>query len=423
MTTALLTDRYELTMVQAALRSGKSERKTVFEVFTRNLPAGRRYGVVAGVGRLLSAIEDFKFEEPEIEFLLSDGIVDAKTAEWLKGFRFSGSIHGYREGELFFANSPVLTVESTFSEAVILETLILSTLNYDSAVASAAARMRFAAGNRYLAEMGARRANEHAAVAAARAAFIVGFDATSNLEAGRSFGVPTMGTSAHSFTLLHDTETEAFESQIEVMGVGTTLLVDTFDVEEAVREAVRLTDGKIAAVRLDSGDLSVAATKVRELLDSLGARDTKIVVTSDLDENTIAALAAAPVDRYGVGTSLVTGSGHPTVGFVYKLVSHAAGDEWVDVAKESRNKTNRGGKKSASRLVVDGIATAELVGSASEGRALQVPLIIDGKVDLSAIGITGVTAARAHHQMAIKELPAAGFRLSSGEPAVPTTFV
>ena len=109
--------------------------------------------------------------------------------------------------------------------------------------------------------------------------------------------------------------------------------------------------------------------------------------------------------------------------FVYKLVSHAAGDEWVDVAKESRNKTNRGGKKSASRLVVDGIATAELVGSASEGRALQVPLIIDGKVDLSAIGIAGVTAARAHHQMAIKELPAAGFRLSSGEPAVPTTFV
>ncbi|MDG2496576.1 MAG: nicotinate phosphoribosyltransferase [Aquiluna sp.] len=423
MSTALLTDRYELTMVQAALRSGKSERKTVFEVFTRNLPPGRRFGVFAGVGRLIAAIEDFRFEKPELEFLQANDIIDAKTANWLENFRFSGSIHGYREGELFFANSPVLTVEGTFAEAVILETLILSILNYDSAVASAGARMRFAAGNRYLAEMGARRANEHAAVAAARAAFIVGFDATSNLEAGRSYGVPTMGTSAHSFTLLHDTETDAFQSQIEVMGVDTTLLVDTYDVEKAVREAVRLTDGKIAAVRLDSGDLSVAATKVRELLDSLGAKDTKIVVTSDLDENTIAGLAAAPVDRYGVGTSLVTGSGHPTVGFVYKLVSHADGDSWVDVAKESRNKTNRGGKKSAARSVVDGTAIAELVGSDSAGRALQVAMILNGKADASAMGPKGVLAAREHHLKVLKELPAAAFRLSSGEPAIPTTFV
>lgn len=423
MSTALLTDRYELTMVQAALRSGKSERKTVFEVFTRNLPPGRRYGVFAGAGRLLSAIQEFEFEKPELEFLQANDIIDTETASWLENFRFSGSILGYREGELFFANSPVLRVEATFAEAVILETLILSILNYDSAVASAGARMRFAAGNRYLAEMGARRANEHAAVAAARAAFIVGFDATSNLEAGRSYGIPTMGTSAHSFTLLHDTETQAFESQIEVMGVDTTLLVDTYDVEKAVREAVRLTDGKIAAVRLDSGDLSVAATRVRELLDSLGAKETKIVVTSDLDENTIAALAAAPVDRYGVGTSLVTGSGHPTVGFVYKLVSHADGEKWVDVAKESRNKTNRGGKKNAARLIVDGVATAELVGSQAEGRPLQVPLITNGLIDIAASGSAGVDAARNHHRNALSELPAAAFRLSAGEPAIPTNFV
>lgn len=423
MSTALLTDRYELTMVQAALRSGKSERKTVFEVFTRNLPPGRRYGVFAGAGRLLSAIQEFEFEKPELEFLQANDIIDTETASWLENFRFSGSILGYREGELFFANSPVLRVEATFAEAVILETLILSILNYDSAVASAGARMRFAAGDRYLAEMGARRANEHAAVAAARAAFIVGFDATSNLEAGRSYGIPTMGTSAHSFTLLHDTETQAFESQIEVMGVDTTLLVDTYDVEKAVREAVRLTDGKIAAVRLDSGDLSVAATRVRELLDSLGAKETKIVVTSDLDENTIAALAAAPVDRYGVGTSLVTGSGHPTVGFVYKLVSHADGEKWVDVAKESRNKTNRGGKKNAARLIVDGVATAELVGSQAEGRPLQVPLITNGLIDIAASGSAGVDAARNHHRNALSELPAAAFRLSAGEPAIPTNFV
>ncbi|MDG1818066.1 MAG: nicotinate phosphoribosyltransferase, partial [Aquiluna sp.] len=236
-------------MVQAALRSGKADRPTVFEVFTRSLPPGRRYGVVAGTGRLLEAVKDFRFDQAEIDFLLENEIVDQVTAKWLSEFKFSGSISGYQEGELFFAGSPVLTVESTFAEAVILETVILSILNYDSAVASAAARMRFAAGNRYLAEMGARRANENAAVAAARAAYIVGFDATSNLEAGRSWGIPTMGTSAHSFTLLHDTESEAFQSQLASMGPDTTLLVDTYDVEKAVREAVRLTDGKISAVR------------------------------------------------------------------------------------------------------------------------------------------------------------------------------
>lgn len=423
MTTALLTDRYELTMVQAALRTGIAGRQTVFEVFTRSLPAGRRFGVLAGNGRLLDAIKSFRFDKAEISFLLKNDIVDQSTATWLENFRFSGNIYGYREGELFFANSPVLRVEGSFAEAVILETVILSILNYDSAVASAAARMRHAAGDRYLAEMGARRANEHAAVAAARAAYIVGFDSTSNLEAGRSWGVPTMGTSAHSFTLLHDTETEAFRSQIESMGTDTTLLVDTYEIEPAVREAVRLTEGKIAAVRIDSGDLSMAASKVRELLDSLGATETKIVVTSDLDEYTIAALAAAPVDRYGVGTSLVTGSGHPTVGFVYKLVAHSDGTGWVDVAKTSASKANRGGKKFASRKIQDNIATAELVGGESDGRPLQVELAFEGKFSTNAMGPEGVLAARNHHKTAISELNSSGFRLSKGEPAIPTLFV
>ena len=423
MSTALLTDRYELTMVQAALRSGKADRESVFEVFTRSLPPGRRYGVVAGTGRLLEAIKNFRFGASELEFLLSQDIVDQATADWLSNYKFSGSINGYREGELFFAGSPVLRVESSFAEAVLLETVILSILNYDSAVASAAARMRYAAGDRYLAEMGARRANEHAAVAAARAAYIVGFDASSNLEAGRSYGVPTMGTSAHSFTLLHDTESEAFKSQLDSMGTDTTLLVDTYDVEAAVREAVRLTDGKIAAVRLDSGDLTVAARKVRSLLDELGATETKIVVTSDLDEYTIAALAAAPVDRYGVGTSLVVGSGHPTVGFVYKLVSHFDGENWVDVAKTSASKSNRAGKKFASRNVETGTARQELVGGPSQGRPLQVELVSQGEIDQAATGQKGVIQARNHHQEVLAELPESAFRLSNGEPAIPTVFV
>ena len=421
MSFALMTDRYELTMLQAALRSGKAERECVFEVFTRQLPAGRRYGVFAGVGRVLDAVNDFKFSKAELEYLREKSIVDEKTLDWLAGYKFSGSISGYREGEIYFANSPVLTVRGSFAEAVILETVVLSILNYDSAVASAASRMHTAGAGRFLAEMGARRAHESAAVAAARAAFIAGFDATSNLEAGRSWGIPTMGTSAHSFTLLHDTEKEAFEAQIASMGPDTTLLVDTYDISKAVQMAVDLTGGKVSAVRIDSGDLGSTAVEVRGQLDELGAKETKIVVTSDLDEYTIAALSSAPVDRFGVGTSLVTGSGYPTAGFVYKLVAHSDGEGWSEVAKTSQSKTNRGGVKTASRLIESGTATAELVGS-DKGRALQVELMKAGLANEQYIGHNGVLLAKEHHLNAKAELPKSALRLSKGDSAIPTVF-
>ena len=421
MSYALMTDRYELTMLQAALRSGKSERECVFEVFTRQLPSGRRYGVLAGVGRVLDAIADFRFGPEELSYLREAKVVDEETLEWLQNYKFSGSITGYREGEIYFANSPVMTVRGTFAEAVLLETVILSILNYDSAVASAASRMHTAASGRFLAEMGARRAHESAAIAAARAAFIAGFDATSNLEAGRSWGIPTMGTSAHSFTLLHDSEKEAFEAQIASMGPDTTLLVDTYDISAAVKMSVELTGGKVAAVRIDSGDLGSTAVEVRRQLDDLGAKQTKIVVTSDLDEYTIAALSAAPVDRFGVGTSLVTGSGNPTAGFVYKLVAHTDGADWTEVAKTSKSKTNRGGEKRASRLIESGIASAELIGS-DAGRPLQVDLMSQGKADKQYLGQQGVRAAKAHHLDAKAELPKTALRLSKGDPAIPTVF-
>ena len=421
MSYALMTDRYELTMLQAALRSGKADRECVFEVFTRQLPAGRRYGVFAGVGRVLDAVMEFHFGDEELEYLRASSVVDEKTLDWLANYKFAGSISGYREGEIYFANSPVLTVRGTFAEAVLLETVILSILNYDSAVASAASRMHTAATGRFLAEMGARRAHESAAVAAARAAYISGFDATSNLEAGRSWGIPTMGTSAHSFTLLHDSEKEAFEAQIASMGPDTTLLVDTFDIKAAVKLAVELTSGKVAAVRIDSGDLGSTAVEVRAQLDSLGANHTKIVVTSDLDEYTIAALAASPVDRFGVGTSLVTGSGHPTAGFVYKLVSHSDGDGWTSVAKTSKAKTNRGGEKLASRLLEQGVASAELIGG-DKGRPLQVELMTGGQPQEQYLGKAGVLVAKDHHLEAKAELPKVALRLSNGEPAIPTIF-
>ena len=422
MSTALLTDRYELTMVQAALNSGQAHKPCVFEAFARSLPAGRRFGVVAGTARVLEAIESFRFESAELDFLASNNVVNSQTLDYLANFRFEGNVSGYQEGELYFANSPVLQVEASFAQGVLIETVLLSILNYDSAVASAASRMRFAAGDRYLAEMGARRANEWAAVYAARAAYIAGFDATSNLEAHRSFGVPSMGTSAHSFTLLYNSETEAFEAQLASMGNQTTLLVDTFDIDSAVRQAVSLSDGKIAAVRLDSGDLGSTAVRVRKLLDDLGAKDTKIVVTSDLDEYTIAALQSAPVDRYGVGTSLVTGSGFPAAGFVYKLVSHQSEAGWVDVGKKSEGKGSLGGKKVAGRIFVDGVAAEEVIGAYQEGRELIQPLMIAGNKLSQASNVELVTIAREHHKRSISELPEVGMRLSKGEPAIPTRF-
>ncbi len=424
MSTALNTDRYELTMLQAALKSGKAQRKCVFEVFTRQLPAGRRYGVVAGTGRVLEAIQNFRFEEKELDFLRTNSVVDESTLTWLANYKFSGNVFGYREGELYFGQSPVLTVEGSFAEAVILETVILSILNYDSAVASAAARMKSVSAGRRLIEMGSRRAHESAAVAAARASFIAGFDATSNLAAGALYGIETAGTSAHAFTLLHDTEEQAFQAQLESMGTETTLLVDTYDVKNAVATAVRLTDGKVRAVRLDSGDLATSAVEVRRQLDDLGAAQTKITVTNDLDEYTIAALAIAPIDSYGVGTSLVTGSGHPTAGFVYKLVAHSDNGEWVDVAKTSKLKTNRGGKKHASRVLENGVAKSELIsGEQQAGRVLQVPMISNGEIAIEYLGIQGVLRAREHHRNAISELPAGALRLSKGEPAIPVEFI
>ncbi|WP_375432250.1 nicotinate phosphoribosyltransferase [uncultured Friedmanniella sp.] len=428
-TTALLTDHYELTMLQAALQAGTAERPCVFELFARRLPPGRRYGVVAGVGRALRALTHFRFDEESLRFLREARVVDGATADWLADFRFNGDIWGYPEGEIYFPGSPIVIVESSFAAGVVLETVLLSIYNHDAAIASAASRMTLMAGDRPCIEMGSRRTQELAAVAAARAAYIAGFEATSNLEAGRRYGVPTRGTSAHSFTLLHREEREAFAAQIAALGEDTTLLVDTYDVDTAVRTGVELTGGRLGAVRLDSGDLAQMATRVRGLLDSLGATSTRIIVTSDLDEYTIAALSAAPVDGYGVGTSLVTGSGHPTCGFVYKLVARAGSEDpgapMVPVAKKSTDKISVGGRKYAVRqLSADGVAEAELIGVGavsrhdSDDRELLVPLVRAGEV----VGDEPLAAARERHRRSRAELPLEASKMSRGEPVIETVY-
>ncbi len=422
--TALLTDRYELTMLRAALADGTADRPCVFELFARRLPEGRRYGVVAGTGRLLDALRLFRFGDAELAALAADDVVDADALRWLAGYRFGGDVDGYPEGELYFPGSPVLTVSGTFAECVLLETLALSVFNHDCAVASAAARMATAAAGRTLIEMGGRRTHEWSAVASARAAYLAGFDTTSNLEAGRGHGIPTAGTAAHAFTLLHEHESDAFAAQVAVSGPGTTLLVDTYDITRGIELAVTVAGPSLGAIRIDSGDLGVLARQARDQLDALGATGTKIVVSGDLDEYAIAGLRAEPVDGYGVGTSVVTGSGAPAAGMVYKLVE-------VDgrpVAKRSSLKESRGGRKSALRRHrPTGTATEEVVYPVAgdpprrgeHDRQVPVPLVRGGEpVD----GLPTLDASREHLRRALVTLPWEGLALSRGEPAIPTTF-
>lgn len=428
MSTALLTDKYELTMLAAALRDGSAHKRCTFEVFARRLPEGRRYGVVAGTGRFVEALAQFTFDQQALA-AVSD-FLDADTCSYLSEFRFTGDVHGYPEGELYFPNSPVLSVRGSFAECVLLETLVLSILNHDSAIASAAARMVSAADGRQLIEMGSRRTHEEAAVAAARAAWIAGFNGSSNLAAQQRYGVPALGTSAHAFTLLHTTadgpdERSAFQAQIDALGVGTTLLVDTYDITAGVANACAVAGPELGAVRIDSGELAVLVREVRDQLDSLGATGTKIVVSSDLDEFAIAALRAEPVDSYGVGTSLVTGSGAPTAGMVYKLVEV----DGIAVQKRSAHKDSRGGSKQALRVAKpSGTVVEEVVYPAGHppvtedgfsARPLSVEMVRGGQ----PVHEHNLEDARARVTAGLGSLPWDGLKLSKGEPAIPTRIV
>jgi nicotinate phosphoribosyltransferase len=423
-TPAMLTDRYEVTMLSSALADGTAHKPAVFEAFARRLPHGRRYGVVGGTGRLLDLIENFRFDPDEVDWLHAEGAITEQAADYLLDFRFTGDITGYREGDLYFPNSPILTVSGTFGEAVLLETLILSVLNHDSAIASAAARMVTAAGGRPLIEMGSRRAHEQAAVAAARAAYLAGFTSTSNLAAGRLYGIPTVGTAAHAWTLAHGSEADAFRAQVAAHGPGTSLLVDTYDIEQGIRTAVEVAGTELGAIRIDSGDLAAEARKARALLDSLGAERTRILVTSDLDEYVITDLSQAPIDGFGVGTRLVGGSGHPTVGAVYKLVAIGDGSGSMrPVAKKASGKVSVGGRKIAYRMLNDSgqIAAEKVVvrhvpddgSEAFPGRRLQVPMFRDGvRVHRPTLDET-----RLFHAEARAELPPFALAVADGTAA------
>ena len=369
-------------------------------------------------------------DDDDLRFLSDRKIVSAETIAWLERFHFSGSIKGYREGEMFFPNSPVLQVEGTFGECTLLETLLLSILNYDCAVASAASRMVTAAKDRPCMDMGGRRTNEWSAVAASRAAVVGGFQGTANLLAAQLYGLKAIGTAAHCFTLVHDSERDAFISQIDALGKNTTLLVDTYNIEEAVKTAVEVAGPELGGVRIDSGDLAALAQRVRNQLDALGATNTKITVTNDLDEYALAALQTAPVDSYGVGTRLVTGSGAPTCAMVYKLTERENADGVMQpVAKKSKDKATVPGRKLAFRSYEYNLADCEHVISGSEDQLaafrpeegwkdLLVDFVDHGQIDATWQGHDAIMAAHDYRAQALAELPITAQSLMRGEPVI-----
>jgi nicotinate phosphoribosyltransferase len=418
--TALLTDRYELTMLDAALVSGLAHQPVVFQVFARRLPPGRRYGVLAGLDRFLEHLPSFRFDAGELSWLVAERVVRPETARHLEGWRFRGDVEACAEGEVWHPRTPLVQVRASFGDGVLLETLLLSCLNGDSAVAAAAARLRTAAGPARLVEMGSRRAHEAAAVANACTAFVCGFDTTSNLEAGRRHGVPTSGTVAHAFVLASADERAAFAAHVAGAGPSTTLLVDTYDVLAGVRTAVEVAGPELGAVRLDSGDLPVLVPQVRALLDELGATRTAIVCTGDLDEDTLPPLVAAGADAFGIGSRLAAGGGHPSASLVYKVVETGG----RPVAKRSSGKADVPGARRAWRLLDgDGRATAELVQPAGApaprgpARALLRQVVHAGEV----VGGSTTAQARAHHAAAKAELP--DVSLSAGDPLPTLTEV
>ncbi len=415
-------------MLEAALRDHTADTPATFELFTRALPPGRGFGVVAGTDRALQAITNFKFDESELEFLAEAEVVSGSTLEYLAKYKFSGGVRGIPEGGLFFGHTPILELKGSFAECLILETVLLSIFNHDSAVASAATRMVIAARGRPIVEMGSRRTHERSAVEAARAAYLVGASATSNLEAGRSYGIPTAGTVAHAFILAHDNEADAFRSQFATQGAATTYLVDTFDIEQGIRNAVAIAGIGIGAIRIDSGDPHVEAQRARQLLDSLGARSARIVLSGDLDEFAIKDLQNAPIDSFGVGTRLVTGSGYPTCNFVYKLVAIGGSRSPRGVAKLSDDKvTFAGAKRPLRAFDVNGKLGLEVLGCenvATLGSLRDFGLAESAEVhrDLIAAGERifepTLNESRNFHQCQLESLPRALLEIGGDVPTL-----
>ena len=379
--TGILTDLYELTMAAGYFETGKSHERAAFELSIRRLPKNRDYVLLAGLEQALEYLLNLRFTGPEIDYLRGlpqFGQVSAAFFERLREFRFTGDVWAAPEGTMLFAGEPILTVQAPIMEAQIPETYLLSTLTFQTLIASKAARMTQYAAGRGVVEFGTRRAHTpEAGVLGARAAYIGGCIGTSNTLAGFRFGIPVMGTCAHSWVMSFATEREAFRKLQEVLGPGTIQLVDTYDPVEGTRRAAEL-GRPLWGIRLDSGDFLPLSKMARAILDEAGLQDAKIMASGDLDEWRIGKLVAAgaPIDSFGVGTELATSGDAPSMGAIYKLVEVAG----RDTAKSSADKVSLPGVKQLFRFPDrDLLALADE--SCPEGaEPLLQPVILKGQL-------------------------------------------
>jgi len=388
----LHTDKYQINMMYAHWKRGTQNDRAVFEVYFRKLPFGNGYAVFAGLERMIGYLSKLSFGEEELRYLQTqeEGYDEAFFDE-LRSFKFNGSIDAVPEGTLVFPNVPLVRIEARVFEAQLIETALLNFVNYQTLIATKASRVKQVAPNELLLEFGTRRAQEaDAAIWGARAAYIAGFHATSNLRAGMRFGIPTAGTHAHAWVQGHDSEEAAFRDYAEALPDHVTLLVDTYDtLKSGVPNAIRIAQelqqrGKrLKGIRLDSGDLAYLSKRAREMLDEAGFPDVKIVASNDLDENLIAELKAqgARIDSWGVGTQLITAFDQPALGGVYKLVAREHEGAMEPVIKISGNpeKISNPGVKEAYRIVNadNGMAEADYVTlpgdkEIAEGRPLRL---------------------------------------------------
>ncbi len=327
----LLTDLYQLTMLQAYLERG-TLATAVFELFVRKRPPGRNFLVAAGLEQALQYLENLRFQDEDLGWIAESGLFKPEFVDFLAGLRFEGDVYAMPEGTLFFPDEPILRVVAPLPQAQLVETRLINIVNFQSMVASKAARSVLAAEGKLLVDFGLRRAHgAEAGLFAARAAYLAGFNGTATVLAGREYGIPLYGTMAHSFVQAHDSEVQAFEDFARTFPKNAILLIDTYDTERAARRVVELArklaaDGiQIRGVRIDSGDLASHARHVRRILDEGGLSQAIIFASGNLDEEKLAALVqgGAPIDGFGVGTSLTTSSDAPFLDSVYKLQEYA----------------------------------------------------------------------------------------------------
>lgn len=385
--TSLLVDRYELAMSASYFRRGMNER-AVFELFVRRLSPNRDWLLVAGIGPALSMVEAMRFGRAECDYLAGLGFERA-FLDYLAGCRFSGDVEAVPEGTIAFPGEPLVRVTGPRIEAQLLETLLLNQVNFQTAIATKAARIRLAAGgpDRFVDFSPRRDHGVDAAMKVARSAAIAGAAGTSNVAAAMRYGLRPVGTMAHSYVLSFAGEEDAFRAFMEDTPENAVLLVDTYDTLEGVRRAIAAagaTGVELQGVRLDSGDLLELSRGARRLLDEAGLTGTRILASGDLEEGAIARLVAAgaPIDTWGVGTDLGTSRDAPALGGVYKLVAHLGGDGWRGVAKRSSGKTSLPGAKQVFRVEEGGRMVRDVVGLADEelpGRPLLVPAMRSGE--------------------------------------------